>query len=187
MKSGSYKPLILGTIILLAVSRLLPHPHNFTPLGGIAILGATYFNNRIWKYFIPMIAFYISDLLVSNLIYSSFYPYQTFIWFSNHMLWNYGAILVIVALSSWIMKRKSWKNLIGASLSGAVIFFLISNFGSWAGNPMYSNDIVGLISCYAAGLPFFPNTLASTLLFAGVGYAVIEYGQIFLYQISLKQ
>lgn len=180
MKPATYKPLILGTIILLAVSRLLPHPHNFTPLGGMAILGAAYFNHRIWKYIIPVLAFYISDLLVSNLIYASFYPDQSFVWFSGHMLWNYGAILVIVALSSRIMKRKNWKNLIGASLSGAVIFFLISNFGSWVGNPLYTNDISGLISSYVAGIPFFPNTLASTLLFAGIGYTVIEYVPGFL-------
>src|SRR5690625_6198243 len=100
------------------------------------------------------------------------------------MLWNYGAILLIVGLSSLIMKKKNWKNLLGASVVGSILFFLVSNFGSWVGNPMYTNDLAGLITCYAAGLPFYPNTLASTVLYAGVGYAVIEYGPVFIYLIS---
>jgi len=187
MKSENTNALILGTIIFLAVSRLLPHPNNFTPLGGIAILGATYMNHRFMKYVVPIIAFYISDLLVSNLIYSSFYPDTSFVWFSNHMLWNYGAILLIVGLSSLIMKKKNWKNLLGASVVGSILFFLVSNFGSWVGNPMYTNDLAGLITCYAAGLPFYPNTLASTVLYAGVGYAVIEYGPVFIYRLAHGQ
>src|SRR5690625_2530651 len=134
MKSENTNALILGTIIFLAVSRLLPHPNNFTPLGGIAILGATYMNHRFiyvapriaippkgviailgatymnhrfMKYVVPIIAFYISDLLASNWNYSSFYPDTSFVWFSNHMLWHYGASLLIVGLSSLIMKKKN--------------------------------------------------------------------------------
>lgn len=182
MRSNKYNLLIIGTIIALAVSRLIPHPPNFTPLGGIAILGAAYLRSPYMKYLIPVLAFYISDLLVSNLIYASFYPEQSFVWFSGHMIWNYAAIVAVVALSSRIMKKKNWKNLAAASFTGAVLFFVISNFGSWAGNPMYPQDIGGLISCYIAGLPFFPNTLISTAVFAGIGFGIMEYGHYRLFQ-----
>src|SRR5690625_7134160 len=130
MKSENTNALILGTIIFLAVSRLLPHPNNFTPLGGIAILGATYMNHRFMKYVVPIIAFYISDLLVSNLIYSSFYPDTSFVCFSNHMLWNYGAILLLVGLRRLTMIKKNWKKLFGAFVLGSFLFVVVSNFRS---------------------------------------------------------
>src|SRR5690625_7912277 len=98
MKSENTNALILGTIIFLAVSRLLPHPNNFTPLGGIAILGATYINPRFMKYVVPIVAFYLSDLLVSNLIYSSFYSDTSFVSLCNHILWNYGTLLLILSI-----------------------------------------------------------------------------------------
>lgn len=168
--------LIVGTILVLAISRLLPHPYNFTPLVGIAVLGATYFQSSIWKYVVPVVAFYVSDLLVTNLLYASYYPGQGFVWFTSHMAWTYGATLAIVLISSVIMRKKSLKNLAGASFAGAVIFFLISNFGSWLADPMYPKSIGGLTTAYVAGIPFFPATLASAFVYAGLGYGIIEFG-----------
>ena len=48
------------------------------------------------------------------------------------------------------------------------IFFLISNFGVWAGSGMYSKNFTGLINCYAAGIPFIHNTIISDFLFTTV-------------------
>src|SRR5690606_31296826 len=136
MRSKNHIILIVGTIILLGISRLLPHPYNFTPLGGMAILGAAYFQSTIWKYVVPIVAFYLSDLLVTNILYASFYADQGFVWFSSHMIWTYGATAAIVLASSLILRRKSFKNILGASLLGAVLFFVISNFGSWVADPL---------------------------------------------------
>lgn len=186
MKTKNKIILIVGTLFALALSRLLPHPYNFTPLGGIAVLGATYFRHSIWKYVVPILAFYLSDLLVTNILYASFYSNEGFIWFSSHMVWTYGAILAIVLVSSAIMKTKSFKNLIGASVLGAVLFFLISNFGSWMADPMYPKNIAGLMTAYAAGIPFFPNSLVSTVFYASLGYGMIEYGSVWMGKLSLS-
>lgn len=180
MYTKNHTILIVGTILLLAISRLLPHPYNFTPLGGIAVLGATYFSSTLWKYVVPILAFYLSDVLVTNILFASFYADQGFVWLSSHMIWTYSAIVVIILASSVIMRKKSFKNLIGASLLGAVLFFAISNFGSWLVDPIYPKSIGGLGTAYVAGIPFFPATLASTILYASVGYGVIEYGSAWL-------
>ncbi len=176
MRSKKLTTLIVGTIILMALSRLLPHPYNFTPLVGIAVLGSTYFPKSVWKYIVPILAFYLSDLLVSNILYSSMYPDQGIVWFTSHMIWTYGATLMIVLISNLIMKNKSFKNLVGASLLGAVIFFAISNFGSWLADPVYPKTTGGLLTALAAGIPFFPATLASAIIYASLGYGIIEYG-----------
>ena len=184
MKKRNQLILITGTILLLAISRLLPHPYNFTPIGGIAILGATYFNSSFWKYVVPVIAFYISDLLVTNILFASYYAGEGIIWFSTHMIWTYSAMVIIVLLSSLIMRKKSFKNLIGASVAGAILFFLITNFGSWLADPMYPKTFGGLMTAYVAGIPFFPNSLASTLLYASAGYGIIEYGSTWVNKLS---
>ena len=176
MRSKKHITLITGVILLLGISRLIPHPYNFTPLGGMAILGAAYFPSTIWKYVVPIVAFYISDLLVTNVLYSGFYADQGFVWFSSHMVWTYGATISIVLVSSVILRRKNFKNILGASVLGAILFFAISNFGSWIADPIYPKTISGLITAYVAGIPFFPATLASTVLYAALGYGVIEYG-----------
>ncbi|WP_236975687.1 DUF6580 family putative transport protein [Membranihabitans maritimus] len=176
MKSSHQKLLLISTIILLVFARLLPHPPNFTPLGGIAILGGCYFGKSYLKYLIPLIAFYISDLLVSNLLFKSFYPDQSFVFFSSHMIWNYIAIIIIVFISTLFLKNKNFKNILGTSLAGAVVFFIISNFGTWMAGTMYSKDFSGLMTCYFAGLPFLHNTVSSFVLFSAAGYGIIEYG-----------
>src|SRR5690606_2350410 len=104
MQFKNHRFLIIGTIFILAISRLLPHPYNFTPLGGIAVLGATYFGSSVWKYIVPILAFYVSDLLVTNILYASFYAEQGMVWWSSHMIWTYSAIVLIILVSSVIMR-----------------------------------------------------------------------------------
>jgi prepilin signal peptidase PulO-like enzyme (type II secretory pathway) len=40
------------TLIILsaAMSRLLPHPPNFAPIGGMALFGAAYFSKKYWAF-----------------------------------------------------------------------------------------------------------------------------------------
>ena len=53
------------------------------------------------------------------------------------------------------------------ALIGAVIFFVITNFGVWSLGS-YGYTIEGFISCYILALPFFGNTLISTIVFSAI-------------------
>ena len=60
----------------------------------------------------------------------------------------------------------------GATLAGSVAFFVVSNFGVWECGALYPRTPAGLLACYTAALPFFPNSLLgdaaySTALFGG--------------------
>ncbi len=57
---------------------------------------------------------------------------------------------------------------IAGALSATALFFLVSNFGCWLANPMYGQNISGLLSCYAAGVPFLKGTLFGDLVYSGV-------------------
>ncbi|MDR2469910.1 MAG: hypothetical protein LBD27_05455, partial [Tannerella sp.] len=53
---------ICAFILLAAMSRLIPHPANFAPVGGMALFGAAYFGKRLWAFLIPVLSMWISDL-----------------------------------------------------------------------------------------------------------------------------
>ena len=52
------------------------------------------------------------------------------------------------------------------SFIGALTFFIISNFGVWISGSYYDISTQGLLNCYIMAIPFFTNTLLSTLFFA---------------------
>jgi len=60
--------------------------------------------------------------------------------------------------------------LLGGSLLGSLLFFVITNTAVWVighaePNPMYSRDLAGLLNCLAQGVPFFRYTLLGDLSF----------------------
>src|SRR5690606_30904644 len=84
-----------------------------------------------------------------------------------------------------LMKRISVSNVLGFSIASSVIFFLVSNFGTWfagfypteAVPAMYPLNLSGLMTCMEMGLPFYRNTLISDVLFSGVlfgAYALFQ-------------
>ena len=50
---------------------------------------------------------------------------------------------------------------------GAIIFYLITNFGVWI-NGSYGYSFNGLIMCYIAAIPFFTYTIISTIFYSTI-------------------
>ena len=141
-------PLIL--ILILALARLIPHPPNFTPIIAVAIMGSFFFRN-IYLSFIVI----ISSMLLADI----------FIGFHSNMFFVYFSLLVIAFIFFQIRTKIKLKNLFICGFLGSVIFFLISNFGVWILSDMYEKNLNGLIYCYFLAIPFFVNTLVSTIFF----------------------
>jgi len=56
-------PLLLAVMIVLAaLSRLLPHPPNFSPVEAMALFGGAYFASRAWAIVVPLVALLLSDI-----------------------------------------------------------------------------------------------------------------------------
>ncbi len=51
---------------------------------------------------------------------------------------------------------------------------LTTNIGVWLGSGFYPQTTEGLIACYIAALPFFGNTLVSTVAFSGLFYGLMR-------------
>ena len=131
----------------------MPHPPNFTPLLGMAVFSGVIFDRKIFALVIPLVAMLLSDLVIG---------------FHSSMPIIYFAIMLNVAVGFLLVSKFSYLKSILALVSGAVIFFIVTNFAVWLGGSYYPQDLSGLIACYIMGLPFFQNTLLSTLMY-GLG------------------
>ncbi len=165
--------IISGFIFLAAISRLLPHPPNFTAVGAIALFGAAYFASKKWAILIPLLALWLSDLVLNNLIYAEFYAGMTFL--SWNMLWVYGSILLIVFAGFKLLKKVTLPRVLTGAFGAALIFFIVSNFGVWLTSPMYPMSLEGLIACYTAAIPFFHYTLAGNLVYCTALFGAYEF------------
>lgn len=164
---------VISMIILLAaMSRLIPHPPNFAPIGGIALFGAAYYGKRYWSFIIPIVAMWISDLVLNNVVYGQYF--ERFVWFYSGSIFTYASFALIVLLGMFTLKKVRIFPLMATALSASVIFFLVSNFGVWFSSGMYPQTLVGLQACYIAGILFFWNTLLSDVVYTGVLFGAFE-------------
>jgi len=90
------------------------------------------------------------------------------------MVFVYGAYVIIGLISPIVMNKLSAKSVLTASLISPSIFYIITNFGVWAIGSTYTMDLQGLISCYVAGIPFFDESLLSTIIFAFTIYITMK-------------
>jgi len=162
--------IIIAIIALAALSRLIPHPPNFTPIAGIGLFGSAYFSRKWLALIIPFAAMWFSDLIINNIYYPIIYPqyYEGFTFFTSGWYWMYGSIALIIFWGFKTLKKITPLNLLGSSLVASLIFFLATNFGSWMSGLFYPKTVSGLVACYTAGIPYFWNTLAGDLFYVGV-------------------
>lgn len=148
-------PVTLGWIALAALSRVLPHPANVTPAAAMALLGGAYLGRGQALAF-PLAALFISDL---------------FLGLHSTMPFVYGSFLLTAMLGQTLKKTFSWNRLIGCSLASSVLFFMVTNLGTWLTQDLYSRDAAGLMACFTAAIPFFRNSLLGDL-----GFAIVLFG-----------
>ena len=164
--------LIALLIFVSAATRLLPHPPNMTPIGAMALFGGAYFGKKYLALLVPLLAMFLSDLVLNNVVYSQYY--EGFVLFNAHSLWVYGSIAVIALIGIGLLKKVTWTKVLGGALSATAVFFLVTNFGSWLSNPVYTKDISGLMQSYVAGLPFLRNSIIGNLAFSAALFGVYE-------------
>ncbi|MEO8404365.1 MAG: DUF6580 family putative transport protein [Chitinophagaceae bacterium] len=173
---------VLLIIILLTGIMRIPNAtqitpwSNFSAIGAMALFGGTYFN-KPWKAFLfPVLTLLLSDLAISLFIFHGKYGIIYGGWY-----WIYGIFLLIVLLGRWIISKVTVTNVVIASVSAALLHWLLADLTVWIGGgtdlrtmqPL-SRDINGLIQCYTQGFPFMKNFLAGTLLYSGIMFGVFE-------------
>lgn len=163
---------LAGMIFVAVASRLIPHPPDFSPLASIALFGGVSFARKRAAFLVPFAGLALSDLVLG------FYRITPVV---------YASFALIVSLGFWVRRNPSAIRIASAAIAGAVLFFVIANFGEWAIYDLYPKTPAGLAECYAAAIPFFKNTLLSNLLYSALlfgGLKMAEARFIWLRELS---
>ncbi len=169
-------------ILFAALTRLLPHYPNFTAIGAMAVFGGAIINNKKVAFLLPLAALLLSDICLQLFgITSGFYGGQLAV---------YIAFIVITWLATYI-RKPGFANITGAAIWSGVIFFLISNFGTWAfGDHLYPKNFAGLMSCYLQAIPFYNNDFFGSFflntIFGNIFYCALLFGSYYLISKSMK-
>ncbi|PJC52489.1 MAG: hypothetical protein CO030_02610 [Candidatus Magasanikbacteria bacterium CG_4_9_14_0_2_um_filter_42_11] len=161
-------------LILLGVSaRIFPHPANFAPIAAIALFGGLYLSKR-WALILPLSAMFVSDIFVG------FYSWKM-------MVAVYASFLLIVGIGMMVKRKKEFATILGGTLLGSMLFFLITNGAVWAFGTMYTHSFAGLMQSYLMGIPFLKNTLLGDLFFTGILVGSMEAIALYKTKLFAKQ
>lgn len=172
MQQSGKKFFILSTIVVLAaVTRLIPHPMNFAPLGAMALFGAAYFGNKGLGLLVTMAAWFLSDLILNNFVYDFGNGFQLF---TGGAFFIYGSIALIFGVGAFVLKKVTIPRMVAGSVAASLIFFIMSNFGVWTQGILYPMTTEGLMACFVAGLPYIQNTFVGDLFYSSVLFLLYE-------------
>ncbi len=153
--------LLIATLIIVGFAmRLLPHPANFAPIGALALFGGLYLPRK-WALILPLGAMILSDAIIG------FYSWPI-------MLAVYTSFALVVGIGLLVKKNKKFATILGGTILGSVLFYLITNAAVWGFGTMYAHDLSGLMQSYYMALPFFRNSLMGDLFYTGVFVGVAE-------------
>ncbi len=152
--------MILGA----AMVRIAPHPWNFSPVEAMALFGGAYFASRWLAVLVPLAGLLVSDLVLSQIHGGTYATY-----FGSTSFWLvYACIALSCVLGFGLRGKVNGLRVLGFSIAGSVLFFLVTNFAAWIGSAMYPQTAAGLVAAYVAGIPFFQGTLLGSLVFAAI-------------------
>ena len=155
----NYIKITLAIFIALAASRFIPHPPNFTSLIALSFYVPVLLGIR----FIPAIVFcfVITDL---------------FLGFHGTLLFTWGSVILISLISKYFCSSILIR--FCGVLTSCVVFYIITNFGVWTLGS-YGYTFEGLFTCYFLAIPFFGNTLISSLIYSMIIESLWQFYKYF--------
>jgi hypothetical protein len=144
------RPYAIALAVLAGLTRLMPHPPNFTAIGGGSLFAGARLNGWM-AYLLPLLVMAATDPFLGGFGFTT--PFV------------YAAILLNVLIGRSLVRTNHPIRIGGAAFLCSLQFFLVSNFGVFLG---YSDRTMhSLAICYVDALPFFGRTLAGDLVWTG--------------------
>lgn len=148
--------------------------HNFAPVAAVALCGAVYLPKRL-AIALPLACLFVSDAVL-NLVH---YHLPLF---TLDIVPRYIVLALISAMGLALRERARMVPLLGASFAGSILFYVVTNTGSWIADPGYARTLGGWFQALTVGLPAYPptwwfytHTLASDLLFTAMFVAIMSW------------
>jgi Family of unknown function (DUF6580) len=168
-------------IVLLSLGRLAITVPNLEPIGAAALFGGALLGSWRMKLLIPFLALFVGDLVLAGIL-----PGYTSHLFSTSFFLIYLAFGITVLIGTKLIgKEARMKKVVGAALLSSLVFFVLTNFGSWMTFGTYPKTFLGLIECYTAGLVFYKQDLFGSFflnsVMGNVFFSTVAFGLYGLY------
>lgn len=163
------RTLILIVLTLAAfgvIMRLVPHPANLAPVGAIALFAGAVLPRKL-AWWLPLAIMIASDLVLGTY---------------DGILFTWAGFLLVALFGMTLRGASNWLRVPFGALGASVIFFIVSNFGTWLQGGMYEHTWAGLVLCYEMALPFFRNTFIGDLLYSALLFGAYAYAFKFVPQ-----
>lgn len=159
--------IILAILLILLATALRivnqeMHWYNLAPLASLGLFSGAIIKDKRIAFSITLIAQFISDIYIAL-----FTEYQGF--YGVDQFFVYGGMVLVTLLGTGMGQPKALK-VLGYSIAGSAIFFLVSNFGVWVkieatGDIFgYGTGLKGLGTTFLMALPFY-SKMGTTLFF----------------------
>jgi len=182
MKKDSIREILIVAmlIFLSALCRIFTNQiglWNFNAIGASALFGGIVLKDKRLAYIVPLVSLFLSDVFLQ--LFTNIPALNRD--YLGQLLFVYGAFLLIAWIGTQI-KKVNVLTLLASSIGTGILFFLISNLGTFATTNLYPKTFSGLMTCYAAGIPFYQegnmfssfalNGLMGNVFFTAVLFAV---------------
>lgn len=181
-----------GLLILAAsLYRAWPdRPYGFAPQMAMALFGGAIIKDKRLAFLLPLISMLISDVLYQVLYINGLTEIKGF--YGGQWI-NY-LLIASVTIFGFLLKKITALRVAAFSISGSIIFFLLSNFAVWAGGGGYNRPKTfdGLMMCYYDGLAFLRDYgvvkgFYGNLFIGDLFFCTLLFGSFYLFNRTILQ
>lgn len=169
--------LAVGLLILAIGARIVNHEmhiYNFAPVAALGLFCGAVMKDKRLAFMFTILAQLVSDVYIELFTaWDGFYGVEQY--------FTYGGMMLVTLLGTRMGKIKALK-VLGYSIAGSAIFFIVSNFGVWISIQFgvdlygYGKGLSGLATTYLMALPFYSkygtelffNTFIGDIVFSGL-------------------
>jgi hypothetical protein len=183
MSFNKFNPRMIVLLLIMiaaAALRLLTHfpghlssISDFTPVGAMALFGGASFKGKMKPFLFPLFTLFISDLVLSFTVYSSF---RSGLLYSG-WYWTYLAFTLMVIAGKLLVKDVHVKNIFLAVIATTVIHWLVSDIGGC----LNEKTTAAMLSLYGqrliTAIPYELNFFGGTLIYGALMFGSFEWLQ----------
>lgn len=169
MKLNSKDITFYALLIAVATIIKIVCAPNYALSGVTAIMSVALFaglnknHSTAGSFLLPLATLLITNVILQVLFLLHLFPFRGFY---QWQFVEYSLTVVLTGLGLLLRGAKTVGIFVSAIL-GPTIFFFVSNYFTWAimwQQIGYTHDTAGLLNCYTQGLPFYRNSLLSTIV-----------------------
>lgn len=147
--------LLIGATVIYRLLSNEMHWYHLVPIAAMGIFSGAILKGNTWAYLIPLLA-----MLVTDVCFELFTSTPGF--YHPAQIIKYLALVPIAFMGTKVNARSS-AHILLYTLGGTLLFFIISNFGTWAEGFIYPRTFDGLVNCFTMALPFYKSEIATSL------------------------